>query len=541
MPPPSPTCAAPAGLVRPRSARPGVLWLAAGLLAWCAAPGGAARADEPTAELADLKARLERLEKLCDRLAAENEALKKGAAAPAPPDAAKVEELAGRYLEAQEKKKKEAEEQAKKKEQEGFVVGDSLKFDGGAWRNGLVFETADKAFRVQVGGRVHADAAWWEAPQNVMFGPGGVGPLEDGANFRRARIRVNGAVYETVHWVMEYGFETGQPQFFDVYGELPNLPYVGAVRVGHFREPFSMDALTSGNYLTFMERSLIQDAFVPFRNTGIMAYDAVLDERATWALGVFRSNSNAVGSDAGDGDYALTGRLTANPWYERDGACALHLGVASSHRTLPELNASGNPVGSGGLRRVSFATRPEIRVNAPNFANTGLIAADSENLVGAELGLGLGPFLFQGEYVAAMLDGVGPRPGVRAGGGAPFFQGFYVQASYFLTGESRPYVRTQGVFGQVRPHENFFWVRDEGRRTRLGRGAWEVGVRYSHLDLDSQGIQGGRLDDVTVGLNWYLNPNSRVMGNYILVWRDAPGGGSDGLTQILGTRFQVDF
>ena len=41
---------------------------------------------------------------------------------------------------------------------------------------------------------------------------------------------------------------TGTPQFFDVYGEFPNLP-IGGLRLGHFREPFSMDALTSGNYL----------------------------------------------------------------------------------------------------------------------------------------------------------------------------------------------------------------------------------------------------------------------------------------------------
>jgi phosphate-selective porin OprO and OprP len=526
-------------------------WLTAVLLA-ALFPGGTARADERDAEIAGLKARLERLEKLCERLATENDGLKtdKGGQAPAAPraaDAPAVREIVAEYLKDQERKKKEADEEQKKKAADkGFVVGDNLKFDDGSWRNGLQLESADKAFRFHVGGRMHVDGAWWEAPDDVMFGPGGVGPLEDGAAFRRARLRATGTIFETVNFFTEYGFELVAHQFFDVFGEVNHLPYVGTVRVGHFREPFSMDALTSGNFLTLMERSLIQDAFVPFRNTGIMAYDTAFDEQATWAVGAFRSSSNVVGADGGDGDYALTSRVTVNPWYAHDGACALHLGVAGSIRDLPELNAQGLPVGTGGIERVRLATRPEIRPNAPFlFADTGVIAADSERLVGLEFGLGLGRFLVQAEYVLAFVDdAVLPAPGGRPlQTDGLFFHGGYVQASYFLTGEFRPYVRNQGAFGQVVPHEDFFCVEGEGGKHDLqcGRGAWEVAARYSYIDLDNHGVNGGMLNDLTLGLNWYLNRNARVMSNYLLVWRDAAGGGSDGLTQILAGRFQVDF
>ena len=65
----------------------------------------------------------------------------------------------------------------------------------------------------------------------------------------------------------------------------------------------------------------------------------------------------------------------------------------------------------------------------------------------------------------------------------------------------------------------------EARSTRLrprhkvgeegGLGAWEVGARYSHLDLTDRNVNGGVLNDVTWAVNWYLNDYSRVMFNAI--------------------------
>jgi len=408
------------------------------------------------------------------------------------------------------------------------------------WRNGFVAESADKAFRLHVGGLLHVDAGWWHPEEQVMYGIGGVGPLNDGAIFRRARIHLLGHMYENIEWTMEVGFENRLPQFFNAYAEVQRLPFFENVRIGHFREPFGMDALTSYNNLTFSERALVQDPFVPFFNMGVMIWGDWFDQRMTYASGVFRTNSdNFNAADFGDGSYSYTSRLTANPWYEDDGAYALHLGAAYSYRVLPRLNAQGQPVASGGERRIVFSVRPEERVNAPSFIGTEVLRANRENLVGAEFGLGLGPFLFQAEYMAAML-GNAALPAAPQTGGSAFFQGFYVQASAFLTGESRPYSRRDGIFGMVRPHHNFLWLRD-GAQQHFGSGAWEVALRYSQVDLNHQNINGGNLRDLTIGLNWYLNPNCRVLWDYVLIWRDVPGNTSDGLTHVLGARFQLEF
>ena len=283
-------------------------------------------------------------------------------------------------------------------------------------------ETKDKAFRYHVGGLLHAEAGWWNADEEVMFGAGGVGPLNDGAIFRRARLHILGEMYETVVWTLEIGFENRLPQFFNAYVELADLPCLGSVRVGHFREPFGMDALTSYNNLTFLEHGLVQEPFVPFFNLGLMVYDDYLHEKATYAVGIFRSNSdNFNAADFGDGNYACTGRLTFNPWYQ-EGAYALHLAASSSYRVLPRINEFGLPVPFGGTRGAVFFTRPEERVNAPPFINTGPLVADQEVLVGAELGLSVGSFLLQGEWMAAFLDGAALRRG-RASR-APFLSRF---------------------------------------------------------------------------------------------------------------------
>lgn len=434
------------------------------------------------------------------------------------------------------------EQEAQDKQDKSYQVGKQVDFRA-YWKNGPWLETADKAFRFHVGGLLHADAGWWKAEDQVMNGPGGVGPLNDGADFRRARLHLLGQMYESVVWTLEVGFENRLPQFFNAYAEFPNLPYVGAFRLGHFREPFGMDALCSYNNLTFVERGLVQDPFVPFFNLGMMLYGDLFDQRATYATGIFRSNSDSFNAaDFGDGNYAYTSRLTFNPWYVEENGNALHFGAAFSYRVLPQLNAQGQPVTSGGVRRVTFFSRPEERVNTPTFISTPVLQADHENLLGTELGLSLGSFLLQAEYMAAFVDQA-LAPGQKTPASL-FFHGFYVQASYFLTGESRPYSRSDAFFGTVRPRENFFLVRGgEDRRGPIlfGRGAWEVALRYSQVNLNSRDIEGGMLRDLTIGLNWYLNPNCRFLWNYLLIWRDAAGHTSDGLAQAFDARFQIEF
>ena len=139
------------------------------------------------------------------------------------------------------------------------------------------------------------------------------------------------------------------------------------------------------------------------------------------------------------------------------------------------------------------------------------------DLVGTEAALVAGPFSLQGEYMTAMTN--------TDDGTDPMFSGFYAMASYFLTGENRTY--KGGLFGRVKPKKNF---------GAGGPGAWELAARYSHLDIADEAVEGGELDDITLGVNWYLNPNTRFMFNYVHAGLDTVG-----QSDTFQTRAQVDF
>ena len=126
----------------------------------------------------------------------------------------------------------------------------------------------------------------------------------------------------------------------------------------------------------------------------------------------------------------------------------------------------------------------------------------------------------QGEYIATEVKR-------ENGFENAAFDGAYIYASWFLTGESRPYKAKKGKFGRVKPI------------SKDGFGAWEVAMRYSTLDLNDGVITGGEMDNITFGLNWYANPNVRFMANYIMVDTDEKAGNDD--PRIFQMRAQVDF
>jgi len=208
----------------------------------------------------------------------------------------------------------------------------------------------------------------------------------------------------------------------------------------------------------------------------------------------------------GDENYAFTGRVTGLPWYENDGERLLHLGFAFSRRN-----------NSSTLR---FQERPETHL-APRFVDTGVFPAEALNLIGGETGLVYGPASVQGEYIVANTDtGLGNDSSLK---------GFYLQSSFFLTGERRPYRPAEAAFGRVRPRRSFL-------SKAGGIGAWEVAARFSKIDLNDGPIAGGELRDWTAGLNWYLNPNTKVMWNYVRADLDKVG-----IANIFQMRFHVDF
>ena len=412
------------------------------------------------------------------------------------------------------------------KEMEEWNAADTLR---AYWDEGLEWDSQDGRFHIEFGGRIMTDFAFWTSKDSHIEDLVNDGDdLEDWTEFRRARLFTSGKLYSnTVIYKAQYDFAEGDGDFKDVYIGFPKLlGDIGTVIVGHQKEPFSLEEQTSSKYMTFMERGL-PNVFSPGRNTGFKVGNNVLNERVTWAVGVF-DDAGDFGEDTGDGDWATTGRLTAAPWYADDGAKVLHLGMASSIRSLDD-------------DETGFSSRPEMH-EATKFVDTGDIMADEGTLLGLESALVYGPFSVQGEWIQAQID-TEDDPFFDD----PEFDGYYVYVSYFLTGEHRAYDLGDGAFGRLKPHENAF---EDG-----GLGAWEVGVRVSNVDLTDGLIMPapdpfepfeapeektpGELDNIALGLNWYLNPNMRVMFNYVMADLDRAEVDDD--VSAFLTRFQIDF
>lgn len=437
------------------------------------------------------------------------------------------------YLTAHEAEKKSAEP-------EWYEVGSDVSMSAN-WKSGLELESKNKDFKVHVGGRVQFDSGWFNAADSVQNSLPAAARFRDGVDFRRARLAIYGTMYEQTEWWAEFDFvnSAGAPVTTvtaptDLWWQFKEVPMFGNIRVGNVKEPIGFDHLTSSRFLNFMERSFDQDAFYGGFNNGftpgVVAFDSFLEDRMTWAAGIFKNTANPFGANAGGGEYSATVRLTGLPWYVDEGRGLLHLGVSARTADPDE-----------GTTR--FRTRADARSglsqNWPIIADTGIIRTDNSQTVNAELVAVLGPLSVTAEFLTNWTQDAG-----RVGGpnvGTLVYRGGYVEALYFLTGEHRAYNRKTGVFDRVVPDGNAFLVKDEDSNWLFGRGAWQLAARYHFLDLNSKGINGGILHDTTLGVNWFLNPNMKIQLNYFYLHREAAVSSGNGVVQGVGLRIAHDF
>jgi phosphate-selective porin OprO/OprP len=370
-----------------------------------------------------------------------------------------------------------------------------------AGNDGIRFSLADSDIRFSVGGRAFNDWMWADVDPELE---GKFGALPSGNEWRSARLHVTGDLPGGVEFKIEFDFAGGDADAKDIYLGIKNLPF-GKLRIGHFKESFSLEQLTSGRFTTFMERSLA-DLFAPGRNTGAAVLGVAENMRITWGAGVFTDAGTYGEAKAHDDTYNFSARITALPWVEGPDRL-LHLGVAYRFRDVQE---------NGTLR---FSQRPESHLSY-RLVDTTSFSANSASVVGVEGACLIGRLSLQSEYISALVK--------AADYDDPRFNGFYAYGSYFLSADCRGYSRSAGAFGRVRPHAPF--------NLEGGYGAWEVAVRYSQLKLDNGLIEGGKLNDITLGLNWYLNANARIMANLIRAERE-----DIGVVNIFQMRFQFDF
>ena len=365
------------------------------------------------------------------------------------------------------------------------------------WEDGyLSIDSRKEDIKFRINGKVFVDAGNIDANDELQS----AFPDLDGRNilFREINISAYGNFYDAVDF--RVGIDFVYPKDIqDIWIRYLKYAWSRKIMIGHMKEPFSLEYLTSISRITFIERSLPVEAFGAGRNIGIRYDSSDPDRPVNFGVGGFlNTGSLSYLGEAKDqiseaNGFDATARVFGRPVFDEGGEKLLHLGLGYSY---------GFRMDDDPDVAMQFRARPESRLTDDRLVDTGTILGTRRDKVNAELALVLGPLSLQGQgYYLTVGATEGDNPG---------FWGYYAFLSYFITGEHRKYNPSLGIFTGIDPQPAFHPTKGEW-------GAWEIAFRHSYVDLSDGEIKGGRESNFTTGLNWIHNRNMRLMFNYINV------------------------
>lgn len=412
-----------------------------------------------------------------------------------------------------------------------------------AFKDGIVFEDGTGNWKMAINGRVQADYRQFSPDVDAA----------DTFSLRRARLGATMTFYKDYSVRVEGEYSGGSTML--TYGYIDISKFKAAkVRLGQFKPFYGLERSMSTNFTDFQERSMADALLGSTYDRGVMVFGSPFaggSYSLAYINGTGTSDENDVKSDSKD----ITGRATVN-FAELAGwkNTVAHVGgfyakgnEASDRQSgfIPAVQTEG--------RGLQFF-RTTCAAGACGTSTANAFADDVERTRGGyEMALAHGPVKLQGEYITTSFDGTGFDRDMHA---------WYASAMWNITGEKFADIYKGGVFGRLKPKNSF----KDGR----GWGAFQLGARYSRLDAsdfsaanaagtgvllnNAAGASNGLLvaaseaDAWTLGLNWILNPNVRLVTNYVRTRFDTPvlirvDGTNDSLDEeeAITMRAQFDF
>ena len=366
------------------------------------------------------------------------------------------------------------------------------------WGDGFFLRSADKKFNLRITGQIQTDFRGYLNTNDQT----------DITTFlaRRARLGIEAVVAEIFEFRLLPDFGQGQARIQDTYLNV-RIRDAFQIEVGKFKQPFSYEQLITDRFVPTMERSLI-DLLVPARDVGLMLHgQKLLEDRFDYGL--------AISNGQRDGDFDLSNgidfnaRIAVRPFPQTDtwpSLRRLQLGVSTT------VGRESEPVPGQFFR--TPANVPWFQF-LPGVLSDGNRFRWSPELVFFYRGVGVvGQYFHQDQQLR--------RP-AAAPVSVPF-DGFFVMATWLLTGEER--TTFSKAIAPLRPFDH--------KAPLISPGAFELVTRVSRLvvgdiafapgpgQLADPALFSPGATEVTLGTNWYLNQWVRTQFNWEHAWFDRP-------------------
>ena len=375
----------------------------------------------------------------------------------------------------------------------------------------LNFATENNKFRLWLDNRIYIDAAYYSPSTNIdglsskankdLETDDGIFRFNNGVSIRRARFALKAELWEKWFAEFDLDFAYNEVEIKDMYLGYKFNDHL-SIQAGHFKEPMSMERLTSSKYLVSMERPMPVEMFAGGRRLGIAA---TIWGNHWWASGgVFGQQVDIIQKEKNRGSdgYGFSGRLAVSPVI--NDVLTLHIGGYATYR-LPDAAGTED-------RFVEFRSFPESRTDRRRFVRAEIPNVDHYATYGFEAAVRWNKLLAHGEYVFTDLsrykrDTDDHKISLKNA----TFNGWYASASYMLIGQQRRYSPEDAEFGPMQ-------VNPRG-------GNLEAAARVSTVNLNdfhdaSAVITGGKAFAYNASLNWFPVKNILIGLNYTFMDND---------------------
>jgi len=277
-------------------------------------------------------------------------------------------------------------------------------------------------------------------------------------------------------------------------------------QAGQFKEPFAQEAGIGETNLDFVERGL-QSLLYPcavtaYRCPGMALHGDIDGGVVQWWAGAFNGRGGVTANVVNEPEFI--GRLRFYPWRKTKNDWLKQLAFGGSIGHARSRGLSNDVSFSATLPDAAYTFFPQLAINGPIERYEGEVTYIK------------GPYALRGEYVQMQQQRYGV--GSETPGGLGFLtlpgvgaKAWNIGTTYLLTGEKRP------ENGAPRVKHPLFGPDTPGGKGH-GWGAWELAVRYSGIQANAPAANflnyytpgfvpqyDDHTDEITFGINWYLN------------------------------------